>query len=106
MIEAAENIVTWTAGLTREEFLADAQLRSAVAMQIVIVGEGARLLSVSIKGQAAQLPWHDLINMRHRLAHGYARASAIILQDTAANWVPQLLPTLHALLASTDGEEP
>ena len=105
MIEAAGRVLRWTDGLSRADFLANEQLLSAVAMQIIVIGEGARLLSPALREHEPDVPWGDMINMRNRLAHGYARASAIIVQDTAANWVPLLLPPLRRLQEHMGPEE-
>jgi uncharacterized protein with HEPN domain len=105
MIDAAQNVVAWSGDVSCEDFLADAKLRSAVAMQLIVIGEGARLLPLGLTNRAPDLPWAEVVGMRHRLAHGYARASAIIIRDTAVNWVPQLLPEFRRLLESIGPEE-
>jgi uncharacterized protein with HEPN domain len=105
MLAACTLIARWMKGVTPERFFADDQLRSAVAMQLIVIGEGARCLSDTTKAEAPEVPWRAVVNMRHRLAHGYGRASAVILMETAADWVPQLAPPLRSLLDALGPDE-
>jgi uncharacterized protein with HEPN domain len=70
---AAGAIRRFTAGRTRDDYLADELLRSAVERQFEILGEALNRLQRSAPGLAARVP--DLakaVAFRNLLIHGYA----------------------------------
>jgi len=99
MIDAAATIETWTRNVSLEGFKGDDLLRSAVGMQLIVLGEGARLLSDSAKARAVDVPWADITALRHRLAHSYVKANVGVLWEVATTRVGPLAEELRALLA-------
>ena len=57
MLDAARAIRDFTVGVTRDAYLRDRKLQLAVERAIEIIGEAARLLSPSFKGQHEEIPW-------------------------------------------------
>lgn len=56
---------------SREEFMADAMLQDAILMRLMSLGEEAGCLSDEFKEKYPSIPWHQIIGLRNRLAHGY-----------------------------------
>ena len=54
-----------------EEFDRDDNLRLAVVHLIQIIGEAARCVSEETQKEHANIPWSDVIGMRHRVVHDY-----------------------------------
>lgn len=54
-----------------EEFDRDDNLRLAVVHLIQIIGEAARYVSEETQMEHANIPWSDVIGMRHRVVHDY-----------------------------------
>jgi len=46
-------------------------LQLAVEKLIENIGEAASRLSGDAQARLPEVPWHDIIGMRHRLVHGY-----------------------------------
>lgn len=104
MLTSAEQVVQATAELDFAAFQASALHRAAVSMHLLALGEGVRNLSEGIKAREPDVPWRDMVGLRNRLAHAYARASTIILFKTAKERVPSLIPLLRRLLDSLGPE--
>lgn len=98
MIEAANNILSFTEGLTSQE-LADDKLRYfAVVKNVEIIGEAAYMLSLPFKEEHNEIPWNNIIKMRHVLVHGYATILPELLWHTALVEVPELKKQIENLI--------
>jgi uncharacterized protein with HEPN domain len=95
MVAYARKVRDRVAGKTRDEFDADETLQFALAYLILVVGEAASKLSPSARTQLPNLPWSDIINMRHRLVHGYGAVNADIVWDVATSDLPVLIAVLE-----------
>ena len=71
MLIAAREARDLTSGVTADEFLDNRVLQLAVEKLVENIGEAASRLSDEARKQLPQLPWRDIVGMRHRLVHGY-----------------------------------
>jgi uncharacterized protein with HEPN domain len=101
MIEAAEAVVQFVAGRSREDLDRDQMLRFAVVHGIEILGEAANKVSPDTRAAAPSVPWTAIVSMRNRLIHGYFDTDTAVVWKTATVEVPALIPLLQAL-ASTN----
>ncbi len=99
MLDAARRLNLYVAQSSADRFVADEVIYDAICMSLLRIGEGARLLSEQAKAEAPEIPWPDVINLRHRIAHGYAHLRASIIWRIAAVSVPSLVPSLQRLRA-------
>ena len=67
-------------------------------MNLIRIGEGARLLSPGVLAATPDVPWPKVKTMRNYIAHNYAQVSADILWDAAARGVPDLARNLRAYI--------
>mgnify|MGYP003387253750 CR=1 FL=1 len=74
MVKAARTILRYVAGVTETEF----------ARQVTIIAEAANQLSAKFRETHPELPWIEMIGMRHRLVHGYGEVSLRTVWDTCA----------------------
>jgi uncharacterized protein with HEPN domain len=72
--------------------------RSAIICQLEIIGEAGRYLSTDCKSRYPNIPWKDIVNMRHHLAHGYYQVSIKNLWDTVDNDLEPLHDTILRML--------
>jgi len=94
MLLAVRKALQFTEGVTREKFLEDDLMQNAVMRLIQIIGEAARNISSEFQKDHPDIPWHDMIGMRHRLVHEYFRIDA----DRVWGVVQQDLPALISLI--------
>lgn len=98
MLDAAEEILTFTVHKTYDDFMADRQLQHACLHCFLIIGEAANTLDPAFCDAHPEIPWRPIIAMRHRLIHGYFDVELSLIWDTVAVNIPELIPTLRALV--------
>lgn len=96
--EALQNAIKFTIGHRREDLQTDIMLRFAILHAIQIVGEAAANLDAETRTRHPDLPWAQVIGMRHRLVHAYADIDQSILWRTATEAAPKLLTQIQAIL--------
>ncbi len=80
--------------------MADKLRYFAVVKNVEIIGEAAFMLSREFKEKHSQMPWNDIIRMRHVLVHGYATILPELLWQTALVDVPILKKQVEAIVNS------
>ena len=102
MTLAAQEAMGFVADVSQEGFLADRKLQSAVCMQLEIVGEAARALSDEFKASHPEVPWRDVVGLRHRIVHEYFRLDLDVIWETVKRDLPELLGHLGRWAPSED----
>ena len=100
IIEAAEHIASFTEGFSQEELAVDKLRYYAVVKNVEIIGEAAYMLSLEFKESHSEIPWEDIIRMRHVLVHGYATILPELLWHTALVEVPILKNDIEEIISS------
>ncbi len=99
MREATTLVLSFIAGMTREEYLADDLRRSAVERQMQNVGEAlAQLSKIDPQLAASIVDGHKIISFRNVLVHGYATLDHARVWETIQTDLPTLQLQLEALL--------
>jgi uncharacterized protein with HEPN domain len=62
------------------------------------VGEAASRIAKEIQGQSPEIPWAQIVTMRHRLVHGYDTVDPDLLWSTVTEDLPALIPLLERAL--------
>jgi len=101
MVDAAREAVAFAAGRKRADLDHDRMLVLALVKDIEIIGEAAYQISQQTREQFPDIPWEDIIGMRHRLVHAYFDINLDILWKTVETDLPQLIE----MLKRTIGEE-
>ena len=65
MLDMARKAVTKTTGLSREVYDADENLRLALIYLVQVIGEAARHVSRNFNAAHPEIPWENIIGMRH-----------------------------------------
>lgn len=71
MLEAIAKIERYVGALTDRQFLEDERTSDAVVRNLEIIGEAASRLPDAYRSTAAQVPWHQVVGLRHRIVHEY-----------------------------------
>ena len=99
---AGERILRFTSGRSRDEFLQDELLRSAVERQFEIIGEALnrlRRLDATTASALSDLP--RIVAFRNILAHGYSVVDPNIVWDVVEMGLPRLMDEVTGLLYGT-----
>lgn len=97
ILEAADYIKQFTDGVQFPSFLSNKLLYFAVLKNVEIVGEAAYMLSSEFKEAYPDLPWSQMIKMRHVLVHGYASIIPEVLWETATKEIPEVVPKIREI---------
>ncbi len=82
----------------REAFEADELLQNWFVRHLEIIGEAARLLPEEVRARAPDIPWSEIIGMRHILVHNYFGIDTQIVWDAVERGVPSLKDKITTLL--------
>ena len=97
IVELCETIQQEIADVTFDDFLTDRNLVDATAFRIQAIGEACSKLSDTFL-QAHDLPWRQIIGMRHLLSHDYLGISHQVVWDTARADLDELLAVCRGAL--------
>jgi uncharacterized protein with HEPN domain len=95
MRDAAREALEFARGRMRSDLDTDRMLVLALIKDIEIIGEAANQVSEETKAQLPEIPWADIIGMRHRLIHAYFDINLEILWRTVEQDLPPLLVALE-----------
>ena len=98
-LAACDAIAQFTASRTRDDYLADSFLRSAVERQFEIVGEALNRAAQLDETMERQIPeLRRIVGMRNRIIHGYDSVDDELLWSVVETNVPALAGNLRAIL--------
>lgn len=70
----------------------------AIERVVGTIGEAASRVSVEVREGNPQIPWAQIVGMRHRLIHGYLDVNVDRLWETVQVSIPALIIELEKLL--------
>lgn len=105
MLDTARLAASKVAGITREAFDTDENLRLALAHLIQIIGEAARQVSPTFREAHPQTPWAKIIGMRHRVVHDYLHVDYDVVWGVVSVDLPALIEALAGILPAEQGPE-
>jgi len=98
MLDAAQSALRFVKERRREDLEADEMLTFALVRALEIIGEAAGQVSDPTRQTLPQIPWRDIVGMRHRLVHAYFDVDLNRVWDTAVHYVPELVERLVTAL--------
>jgi uncharacterized protein with HEPN domain len=82
---------------SRADYDADDILRLGLTHIVQVVGEAARKVSSEFQQSHSEIPWRQIIGMRHRIVHDYMRVDEDVLWEVVSKDLPALLPLLEKI---------
>jgi len=101
MRDAAREAVEFARNSRRKDLDGDRKLTLALVKDVEIIGEAAYQIAEETRRTLPEIPWGDIVSMRHRLVHAYFDINLDILWKT----LQEDLPPLVRILSETLGEE-
>jgi len=89
----------------RSDFDADEFLQVWYVHYLQIIGEAASRISEERQAQHPEVPWGQMIGMRHILVHGYFEVDLDIVWNTAKVNLVQLKEQITAMLQQIEDSE-
>jgi uncharacterized protein with HEPN domain len=102
MLDSARDAQSFAKGRTREELETDRLLVLGLVKAIEIIGEAASRTSTGTRHTVSQLPWEDIVCMRHRLVHAYFDINLDMLWRTVQDDLPLLIEPLQKALEESE----
>lgn len=100
MLDAALEADSFAHGRNRSDLDTDRMLVLALLKDLEIVSEAASRVSLEAQAQHADIPWADVIAMRHRLVHAYFDIDLDIVWQTLRGDLPPLIAALRKALGA------
>ena len=98
ILRAIDNIRSYTAGLTFDQFRGDQKTIDAVVRNLEVIGEATRHIAADSESAPIDIPWADIAGMRNILIHEYFGVDLNIIWQTVITDLPQLRLELQRLL--------
>ena len=98
IIGSANKILTYTEGLSYEQFLADDKTIDAVIRNFEIIGEAANRLPDEIRDQYPSIDWHRIRGFRNRIVHDYMGIDYTIVWSIKVNFLQPMLDEIKKIL--------
>lgn len=95
---AAQTAREFIAPLTWEESQASRLHQQAIIKSLETVGEAAGQVSAATRAELPELPWVEMIGMRHRLVHAYFDVDLRKVGDTVQQDLPHLIAVLERIV--------
>ena len=100
VLDAAERIAEYLAGVEEASFLSDKMLQDAVIRNLEVIGEACANLSADLTQAHADIPWHKASAIRNRLVHGYFDVDLRVVWRTARESLPPFVKQVGALVGT------
>ncbi len=98
ILDAIKRIESYMRGASEKKFENDLMRQDAIMLQIEIIGEAARNISLEFQERHDEIPWSKMIGMRNKIVHDYFEIDVSKIWDTAKNDIPQLKKLVLKLL--------
>lgn len=98
ILDAAEEIRSFTQGMDLSTFAADARTVKAVLADFAVIGEAARHIPPEVAVAHPEVPWRAMTDMRNVVIHAYFNVEPAILWETVQNDLPKLTAAIERML--------
>jgi uncharacterized protein with HEPN domain len=105
MLDAVNQIQTYTCGKSPEDFLTDRLLQDGVVRNIEILGEASKNLLTSVPDATTKfpgIPFAAIYAMRNQLSHGYFTIDLDVVWKVIERDIPALRKELETAIAALD----
>ena len=104
IVLAARDVIDFTAGVERGQFLQNRILQSAILHKLMVIGKAVKRLSNEMRERHPQIPWKDIAGLRDKLIHDYGQIDLGQVWDITQARIPSLLKQLEPLIREKPGE--
>lgn len=94
---AAQECLEFVGNLSFDQFINDRRTRAATVWQICVLGEAANRLSGGIQGQAPEVDWRRMVNMRNILIHQFQEIDYAIVWRSVQEDLRPLIAAVRRL---------
>jgi uncharacterized protein with HEPN domain len=99
VVEAADAIGRFITGQSRETFISDELVQSAVLQKLIIIGEAVSHLSAEFRAGYSDIEWTDIIAFRNIAVHVYFAVDWSIVWVASTHDAPLIRQQIKDILA-------
>lgn len=104
IFEAMDDVQTFIEGMNCEAFAADDKTASAAVLKLEIMGEAIKHVPEAVRQKYPQVPWQQIVDMRHQVLYRYFAIDHAVIWDTLKNLLPSLQPVIKQILKDMEKE--
>jgi uncharacterized protein with HEPN domain len=97
MLDSAQEAVDLIQGKSRTDLDTNRVLSLALVRLLEIVGEAASKVTTATREQTPDIPWSQIVSLRHRLIHGYDTINMDIFWKILTEDLPALIDQLNKI---------
>ena len=98
ILDAIDEIESFTDGVNFEDFERDSMLKSACIYQLSIIGEASNHLSDELKSETGSIPWGEIIGLSNIIIHKYFGKKKKVVWDIIQQDLPHLEAQCQAII--------
>jgi uncharacterized protein with HEPN domain len=98
MLDTARKSVLKVQGRTRADCEGDEDICIVLAHLVQVIGEAARKVSDEFCAQHPEIPWSEIVGMRHKIVHDYMELDTDIVLDVVWVELPLLIEKLRLMV--------
>lgn len=98
MLDMARKAVAKTDGVTSDMYEGDENLRLALTHLVQVIGEAGRHVSREFCDEHPEIPWQDIVGMRHKVVHDYLGVDEDIVWQVVTEDLPPLIASLEKIV--------
>ncbi|MGH9832016.1 MAG: HepT-like ribonuclease domain-containing protein [Blastocatellia bacterium] len=104
VVEAADAITVFLAGVSHDDFLQDDLRRSAILHKLMIIGEAVAGLPKDFRERHPEIEWSDIVGFRNIVVHTYFSVDWEIVWVAATKESQELKQQVRQILADEYGK--
>ena len=102
--EAGSKILSFTEGMSYDDFIADDKTIDAVVRNFEIIGEAANRVSEDFKTEHPEIEWRRMVGLRNRIIHEYFGIDYEAVWKIRNQNIPELLDYIQQAISGLSGE--
>lgn len=105
MLYVSRQALAFSDGKSRKDFNKDKLLQIGLIHMVQTIGEAARHVSRAFQAEHPEIPWSDIVGMRHKVVHDYLAVDRKVVWRTVTEDLPELIVQLERLVPADVMEE-
>jgi uncharacterized protein with HEPN domain len=98
MLEMSQKALDILSGKDRTAYEQDEVMRLALTHLVQMIGEAANHVSENFREVYPQIPWFEIVGMRHRIVHDYLNVDEDIIWEVVRQDLPGLVTVLKGIV--------
>ena len=97
LIEACEDILSFTKGMSYSAFTDDRKTMNAVIRSLEVIGEATKKLPISFRDNYPDIPWKRMAGMRDKLIHEYFGIDKEMVWQVVEKHIPNIFALIKGI---------